>query len=422
MSPISEAEHFGQYSLETFRDGWISSAVSTVPVDRIRAEVTIDAAYSLAGLDKPKRYLWVSSPMGALVALGALRVLKWDGVGDGDRKRVNKAVFEDFITEFAGQLPETANRNVTAVLNGVRERISAGLHIRIRAQIIDDLNRPSYVSGTDRIRNALGDAVFGRMLAEIRSQVDVRRLEDVGAEADDHVEALAVDLLHRKWGWDDDYWMAYCDVFAKAPWKRFTDRTLRRFTSLAEAKRAVPVFFPFPGIVVCCESPRTLETDDRGRLHRADGAALMYRDGWGIWAWRGARVPRMIVEHPEKLSAQRVEAEINVEVRRVMIERMGWERYIREAGLKPVQSDDWGTLYRKELSGDPEPLTLVRVTNSTPEPDGGHKDYILRVHHECRPLLGDGILGVPQRPTALNAIASTFGLTGEEYRKILVQT
>lgn len=418
MSPTN-AEHFGRFSLETFRDAWISSAVSTVPVDRAAAEARIEAAYILAGLAKPKRHLWMSSPMGALVAIGALRALKWPGVEDNDRGRVTTAALDVFLAEFIGKIP-CPIKDVPPVMRGVLERVSGGLHLRIRAQILGDLRRP--MTGTDRIRNALGDAVFDRVTAELRPQVDIRRLKGAWAGIDGHLEPLAVGLLHRNWGWEDDYWMAYCDVFAKAPGRMFGEGMLGRFDSLSEAKRAVPVFFAFPEITVCCDNPKTLEVDDRGRLHRTDGAALRYRDGWGIWAWHGARVPRIIVEHPEKVSVQRVEAEVNVEVRRVMIERMGWERYIRESGLKPIQSDDWGTLYRKDLPGDPEPLTLVRVTNSTPEPDGSRKDYILRVHHECRPLLGDELFGQPQKLTALNAIASTFGLTGAEYKKILVQT
>lgn len=57
---------------------------------------------------------------------------------------------------------------------------------------------------------------------------------------------------------------------------------------------------------------------------------------------------------------------------------------------------------------------MVRVVNSTPEPDGSHKRYMLRVHPELRPLLDEG-LGQPQKMTARNAVASTFGLRGEEY-------
>lgn len=63
----------------------------------------------------------------------------------------------------------------------------------------------------------------------------------------------------------------------------------------------------------------------------------------------------------------------------------------------------------------PPGVEHVRVVNSTPEQDGTSQEYWLRVHPELRPLLRDGQLGEPQQLTAHNAVASTFGLRGEQY-------
>jgi hypothetical protein len=68
---------------------------------------------------------------------------------------------------------------------------------------------------------------------------------------------------------------------------------------------------------------------------------------------------------------------------------------------------------------------MVEVVNSTAEPDGSFKDYWLRVQPDCRPLVADPStpsgfrLGSAQKQTALNAVASTYGMTGEEYRERL---
>ena len=52
---------------------------------------------------------------------------------------------------------------------------------------------------------------------------------------------------------------------------------------------------------------------------------------------------------------------------------------------------------------------------SRPEPDGSFKHHFLRVDPHLRPLLPDGSFGQPQPLTARNAVASTFGLRGDEY-------
>jgi hypothetical protein len=153
------------------------------------------------------------------------------------------------------------------------------------------------------------------------------------------------------------------------------------------------------------------------RMHCETGTSVAWPDGWGLWYWHGVRVTQQIIEQPETITVAQIESEPNAEVRRVLVERYGQSRYLIDSGAIAIHSDDWGTLYRKEVPDD-EPLVMVKVVNSTAEPDGSHKDYFLRVDPSCRPMLADGQFGKPQKLTARNAIASTFGLTGDQYRPV----
>jgi hypothetical protein len=98
-----------------------------------------------------------------------------------------------------------------------------------------------------------------------------------------------------------------------------------------------------------------------------------------------------------------------------MLERFGQDRYIRESGARLLHEDEWGKLWCTDLPGD-EPLMVVEVVNSTAEPDGSFRNYMLRVDPGLRPLLADGSRGEPQGLSARNAVASTFGQRGEEYQ------
>ena len=51
---------------------------------------------------------------------------------------------------------------------------------------------------------------------------------------------------------------------------------------------------------------------------------------------------------------------VHAEVRRVMIERFGAERYLLESDAGPVHRDDYGVLYRREIDDD-EPIVMVRL-------------------------------------------------------------
>jgi hypothetical protein len=118
-------------------------------------------------------------------------------------------------------------------------------------------------------------------------------------------------------------------------------------------------------------------------LHSADGMAVTYRDGWGLWCWHGRRVPRWVIENA---SVSRIAAEPNVEIRRCAIEALGWERFIRDAGLTLVGScpDPGNPGMELELYDVPERLwgSQVRVLlawNGTVELDGSRRRFGLTV-------------------------------------------
>ena len=89
-----------------------------------------------------------------------------------------------------------------------------------------------------------------------------------------------------------------------------------------------------------------------------------------------------------------------------MLDLFGVERYVRESGAKvidecstnhPIFGLRTAKLYRKELNND-EPIVMLDMLNSTPEPDGTTKRYMIRVD----PNAYGGI------KTCLAAMASTY--------------
>lgn len=147
--------------------------------------------------------------------------------------------------------------------------------------------------------------------------------------------------------------------------------------------------------------PRAAVRLHRNRLHSDRGPAISWPDGESLWFWNGVEVPRRLVEEPQRITTQDVLQESNIEIRRVLLERYGAQRFLIDVGARPVHSDDFGTLYKVEFEND-EPLVMVKVLNSTPEPDGARKEYFLRVP--------------PTMVTAREAVAWTFGLLPEDYR------
>jgi hypothetical protein len=150
-------------------------------------------------------------------------------------------------------------------------------------------------------------------------------------------------------------------------------------------------WWPFQNAVILTERPTSLHRDGQGRLHNETGPALAYPDGFAIWAWHGTRVPRDLIETNWNL--KQIFDEPNAEIRRCAIEKIGWDQFIQESGLRKVAScpDPGNAPYHLALYELPEqldnlydePARILLAVNGSPEPDGEHRRFGLPVpaHH-----------------------------------------
>jgi hypothetical protein len=181
----------------------------------------------------------------------------------------------------------------------------------------------------------------------------------------------------------------------------FDDKQLAGFEAWKSITHECHWFYPFLDFCLVSDKPTEIHRDERNNLHNLTGPALGYRDGWGVYAAHGVRLSSEIIEHPETITVEQIDHQPNAEIRRVMVERYGMERFLTDAGAKLIHGDECGQLYRREM-GDDEPIVAVRVVNSTPEPDGTRHVYFLRVP--------------PTTRTARAGVAWTFEMTEEEYQ------
>lgn len=170
--------------------------------------------------------------------------------------------------------------------------------------------------------------------------------------------------------------------------------------SFVDLPRDVSWMWAFKTVCVACRKPTSLTVDEQGNLHNSAAAAVQFRDGWSVWCWRGVIVPAEAISSPESITLDRIASERNSEIRRVLMEKYGIARYVPDLGGEIIHRDLYGVLYRAVTPSD-GPIVLVKVLNSTPEPDGTFKEFFLRVP--------------PTISTAREAVAWTFGLTGDEY-------
>lgn len=326
-------------------DKWRGVAAATGAADRPAAEAGIRLAYRRAGLAEPERIVWADSPLAGL----------------------------------------TAVRSLTDQGRSVRDEVRTKPWAEERRRIHDELGPAGWAEWWGVTGARLWDTT--RALAErIRSGITDAPTTDPA----DLPETRQL-LLDAVLGQHDAAWLAAFDGRGE------------RLAGLAEVAAHAGWWWPYEKVTVVCERPVELHRDEAGRLDRGDGPALAYPDGFALYAWRGMPVPADFLAELTSLDPTRIRTEENAELRRVMLEYYGYDRYLAESGAEPIGKDETGILWRIALADD-EDVVMVEVVNSTPEPDGTSRTYWLRVP--------------PNTRTAKEGVAWTFGLDAKAYEPL----
>ena len=329
---------------------WTGFAYSTEPVNRSAAADVVSALYEAAVGREPREIIWCESPAQAarLVAEG----------GGGERLGPS-----------------------------LREQMRTQPWHRARAELAEQLGREAWTSLWQETCGELAPTIAG--LTEQISNAVASQAKSLAEQT-----KLRLALTFADHGQFDAAWLPIFD----ARWSQVSDGPILQ--ALAAVAEQVHWWWPFENAAVLCERPTELHLDERGRLHHGDGPALAYRDGFVLNRWRGVTIPAEFAQTLKALTPEIIRNERNAELRRIMLEHYGHDRYIVDSGAEPIQQDEAGKLWRVVLAND-EPITMVEVVNSTAEPDGTFNTYWLRVP--------------PHTSTAKEAVAWTFGLTEREY-------
>ncbi|WP_433078332.1 DUF6745 domain-containing protein [Dactylosporangium sp. CA-052675] len=438
---------------------WLAAGLSTQPADRPAAEEAVRLAYRSAGLPAPRHIVWFASPLAGARAAALLTGRR--GLPGTPADPADNAVEAELRAQGCPPVHGSAGTSVRAAIRtnpwaaaraeahdllgpdgwaGLWSACGADVWRLINDRIATPLRTHLRGELPVHARAVLLDAVGGQHDAGWLAAFDASAapaVPAVPAPAVPAVPARAVPAVPAQASTAGEpvfsagpvgaaAWAAARaatpeppgePVFSAGPvgavWATTGTgtgeaalHTVQRLAGLAGVARSAGWWWPYANVAILTDRPDAVHRDNVGRLHAADAPALHYTDGYALHAWRGMPIPSELVDRLGRLTYRQIAGERNAELRRVMLEHFGYERYLREAGAHRVSQDETGTLWRLNFSDD-EPLVMVEVVNSTPEPDGTSRVYWLRVP--------------PTTRTAREGVAWTFGLTEAEYRP-LIQT
>jgi len=307
-----------------------------------------------------------------------------------------EALFPEFVEKWVSIGLDTSECNIIDAVEAIKEVYS-----------IQNMSPPEFYIGpvNTPYEGAIAEKVLNEFVANETEFRDAQHLNElVLAEVAQRVannKKESVSLNSQIYG-NADYWLSFYDYWLHINTMLPEENRIEGIDivkPLIKLAESVGWWTPLQGVAIIQHKPAEIHRDEEHRLHNPDGYALKYRGDCtvcNLYKIHGVTVPESVIK--KTFTAQDIEKEDNVEVRRVMLDIYGTERFLEETNAVEIHSDEFGVLYKKSFGGDIEDMYVVKVVNSTAEPDGTYKDYFLRVDPKCY----GGI------KTARAAVASTW--------------
>jgi hypothetical protein len=337
--------------------------LSTELVDEQEAVACLRQVYTAAGRAVPRHIRWLDGPLQLVHAFDP------DGVG----LRVEASVWDD--------VKDTLTDYLKADLWSI---LGIDLEDALWALAEDNLLDGNHANDVDTdITYALGVTLGDSQWQSAWARPEDGLKHDIRYSVGGSVNAGVA-------GYATAFWLGYYHSFALS-------LGLDALRAFCRFNQLVSGYWLGAEVALLVRRPTVLMLDAAGHLHNASGKCVEYRDGWGFYAWHEIPVAARIILKPETLTRDDFFQESNLEVRRIIQERMG-ERFVAALGGRVLDTDARGTLYEVRLpEDDPEGVArYVQVQDAS-----SSRTYFLRVP--------------PTAQTATEAVAWTFSRTSEEY-------
>ena len=183
----------------------------------------------------------------------------------------------------------------------------------------------------DQVVDQVGDQVWDQVWDQVRTQVWDQVRTQVWDQVWDQVGDQVWDQIYVS---HDSKWLGFFDCIGKLGHQD----VIRPLQPLMDLARFCGWWAPYKNVCILQHRHTEVHFDDRGLLHNANSPAIIYRDGFSVYAWHGVRIPGDWIEGNPP-SAKDAITWKNVEQRRAACEIVGWDKILNEIGAELIDRD-----------------------------------------------------------------------------------
>ncbi|MDJ0556907.1 MAG: hypothetical protein QNJ68_21165 [Microcoleaceae cyanobacterium MO_207.B10] len=376
--------------MPTYRDKWYQIMMSTTPIDRQKATVAVETAYAAMGKRKPE-ILFLSSPDAIQEIVGSrspqrlvqmlgaplltnLQIQLSEQLENQIENRLWLKLEEDLPNEqllrlmFIWQDALVKHGELLGELweqwqNGIFNQIVEQHHSHLRQQLVQFPGGENFIQMGDFIWQQLGEPLSQQLdvnlwqpltsqpLVQEWDRQIKRPLQQIGG-----VMGL-VSNIGRNLMTSSIEMIDFCISVLKC------NHDKEKWQALQSLVKECGFVLQLENTCLVCERPIKLFQDEQNRFHAEGRPAIKFIDGYRIYSYHGVRLPdKYGLLHPNRWQAKWLLSEENAELRRVLIQGIGYSRICQE--LQAVELDSWREyhLLRIDNDVDVEPIYLLKMT------------------------------------------------------------
>ncbi|UBF25037.1 hypothetical protein K9N68_25875 [Kovacikia minuta CCNUW1] len=295
-----------------YREKWRKIALSTEPIDQGEVAAVIGRLYSIIAETEPE-ILFFDSPFTTISKLEASK--RWNPIKD------------------------RLNQQRALLRTQIIEQLSDDLWVWIAENLIEH----------ERLRLHPNQQIHDQIYWQLYSQLGKLPWQSVNRFLNNHLTPNA--------SLSDS---AFCDFCISELACSYAAEKWELEQLLLEKCYWI---FPFQGTCLVCDRPRILQLDSENRLHAEGEPAIQFADGYRLYACHGVTLPEKYGNvYPHQWQAKWLLEETNAELRRVLIQGIGYARICQE--LQANELDNWQdyTLLKIDAEADVEPIVLLKMT------------------------------------------------------------
>jgi hypothetical protein len=301
--------------IRDYQKKWDKIALSTDRIDKDKAALLVKEAYDWIGLDKPE-VIFCDSPYAALINIIQLQLRK----------------------------ENTDNR--------LSEKLKLNLYEKIEKQIYGFLKTALAIALDYNLYR------WFPLQIQLEHQIDEKILNSFEMRKVDIFNIYPVfDAADCKW-LDFCISVLECEHEFEKEWK-----LLQSIVENCNWLFAYREFLNYQNLVIIIDRPTKLLFDNQNNLHAEGEPAIQFADGYSLYAYHGVTLPEQYGKlHPNQWQAKWLLEESNAELRRVLIQGMGYHKICQE--LHAIELDSWQeyTLLKIDNEVDIELIYLLKMT------------------------------------------------------------